>query len=254
MAVPAKSVEVSPRWGIHECLYKPDEPTFDFLRDVLTEIMDIFPSPYVHVGGDEAVKTQWRGSEDCQAIKRALGLTTEDELQAYFIGCMDEFLMQQGRILVGWDEILEGGLSLGAVVMSWRGEEGGIQAAAAGHDVIMAPERFTYLNHYQADARSTEPLAFRELLLLPTVYGYDPVPSALAPEDRPHILGTQCQFWTEYMPTTAQVEYQAFPRLSAFAEVAWTQPARKNYADFLLRLPAMLAYLDALGVRYRPLT
>ena len=247
-------VEVSPRWGIHEALYKPDEPTFAFLRDVLSEIMDIFPSPYVHVGGDEAVKTQWRNSEECQAIKRTLGLTTEDELQAYFIGRMDEFLTQQGRILVGWDEILEGGLSPGAVVMSWRGEEGGTQAAAAGHDVVMAPEQFTYFNHYQADARSTEPMAFRELLTLPTVYGYDPVPAAIAPEQRHHVLGTQCQFWTEYMPTTAQVEYQAFPRLSAFAEVAWTDPSRRDYADFLLRLPAMLAYLDTLGVKYRPLT
>ncbi len=249
-----ESVEVSPRWGIHEALYKPDEPTFEFLRDVLREIMDIFPSPYVHVGGDEAVKTQWRASEECQAVKRALGLSTEDELQAYFIGRMDEFLMQQGRTLVGWDEILEGGLSPGAVVMSWRGEEGGTQAAAEGHDVVMAPERFTYFNHYQADARSAEPMAFRELLTLPMVYGYDPVPVAIAPERRHHVLGTQCQFWTEYMPTTAQVEYQAFPRLSAFAEVAWTDPSRKDYADFLTRLPALLACLDTLGVNYRPLT
>ncbi len=249
-----KPVEVSPRWGIHEALYKPDEPTFAFLRDVLTEVMEIFPSPYVHVGGDEAVKTQWRANDECRDIRQSLGLTTEDELQAYFIGRMDEFLMQQGRILVGWDEILEGGLSPGATVMSWRGEEGGIEAAAAGHDVIMAPQQFTYFNFYQADARNAEPLAFRELLTLPAVYGYDPVPSAIAPNRAPHVLGTQCQLWTEYMPTTAQVEYQAFPRLSAFAEVAWTQPARKDYAEFLLRLPAMLAHLDALGVNYRPLT
>ena len=249
-----RPVEVSPRWGIHEALYKPDEPTLAFLRDVLTEIMDIFPSPYIHVGGDEAVKTQWRRSEECQTIMRALSLTTEDELQAYFIRRMDEFLTQQGRTLVGWDEILEGGLSPGAVVMSWRGEEGGIEAAAAGHDVVMAPQQFTYFNFYQADARSAEPVAFRELLTLPTVYGYDPVPAAIPPEQASQVLGTQCQLWTEYMPTAAQVEYQAFPRLTAFAEVAWTQPARKDYADFLLRLPAMLAYLDTLGVHYRPLT
>ena len=247
-------VEVSPRWGIHECLFKPDEATLAFLRDVLTEVMDIFPSPYVHVGGDEAVKTQWRNSAECQNIKRTLGLTTEDGLQAYFIGRMDEFLMQQGRTLVGWDEILEGGLSPGAVVMSWRGEEGGIEAASAGHDVVMAPEGYTYFNRYQADGRGAEPMAFRGLLTLPTVYGYEPVPAAIAPDKAPHVLGTQCQFWTEYMPKTAQVEYQAFPRLSAFAEVAWTDPARKDYADFLLRLPALLARLDALGVNYRPLT
>ncbi len=246
-------VEVSPRWGIHEALYQPDEPTFAFLRSVLTEIMAIFPSPYVHIGGDEAVKIQWRNSEKCQDIKRALGLTTEDELQAYFTQRMDEFLTQQGRTLVGWDEILEGGLSPGAVVMSWRGEEGGIEAASEGHDVVMAPQKYTYFNFYQADARSSEPLAFRELLTLPMVYGYDPVPAALPPDKAPHVLGIQCQLWTEYMPTTAQVEYQAFPRLSAFAEVAWTQPGRKNYAGFLSRLLAMLSLLDALGVNYRPL-
>ena len=246
-------VEVSPRWGIHEALYRPDEAAFAFLRDVLTEVMEIFPSPYVHIGGDEAVKTQWRASEECQAVKRALGLTTEDELQAYFIGRMDEFLTQQGRTLVGWDEVSEGGLSPGAVVMSWRGEEGGIEAAAEGHDVVMAPQKYTYFNFYQADARSAEPLAFPELLPLPTVYEYDPVPAAMPPDKAPYVLGTQCQFWTEYMPAAAQVEYQAFPRLSAFAEVAWTDPGRKDYADFLSRLPALLTRLDALGVSYRPL-
>ena len=167
---------------------------------------------------------------------------------------MDEFLTQQGRILVGWDEILEGGLSPGATVMSWRGEEGGIEAAAEGHDVVMAPHTFTYFDYYQADARETEPAAFPNLLTLPTVYRYDPIPASIAPDRAHHVLGTQCQFWTEYMPTTAQVEYQAFPRVSAFAEVAWTRPDRKNYADFLGRLPALLARLDALGVRYRPLT
>ncbi len=249
-----KPVEVSPRWGIHEYLFKPDAPTFAFLRDVLTEIMDIFPSPYVHVGGDEAVKTQWQNSGECRDIKRALGLTTETELQAYFIRRMDEFITQQGRTLVGWDEILEGGLSPGAVVMSWRGEEGGIEAAAGGHNVVMAPHTFTYFDYYQTDARSAEPLAFPEMLTLPTVYGYDPVPAAIPPDEAHHVLGTQCQFWTEYMPTIAQVEYQAFPRLSAFAEVAWTRPARKNYAKFLTRLPALLTHLDVLGVNYRPLT
>ena len=250
----ATPVEVSPRWGIHECLYKPDEPTFAFLQDVLLEVMELFPSPYVHIGGDEAVKTQWRESRECLEIKRTRGLTTDEELQAYFIGRMDEFIGQQGRTLIGWDEILEGGLSPNAVVMSWRGEEGGIAAASEGHDVVMAPDKFTYFNFYQADARGTEPLAFPQLLTLPTVYGYDPVPAALPPDAAHHVLGTQCQFWTEYMPTTAQVEYQAFPRLSAFAEVAWTDTSRKDYAGFLERLPALLSRLDTLGVSYRPLS
>lgn len=200
-------VEVSPHWGIHEQLYKPAEPTFGFLCNVLSEVITVFPSPYIHVGGDEAVKTMWRASAECQEIKRSLGLTTEEEMQSYFIGRMDQFITEQGRTLVGWDEILEGGLSPGAVVMSWRGEEGGIEAAEEGHDVVMAPHKFTYFDYYQADARQTEPLAFPELLTLPMVYGYDPVPAGMLPGQTRHVLGTQCQFWTEYMPTTAQVEY-----------------------------------------------
>jgi len=256
-------VEVSGTWGIHDKLYKPSEQTFEFLRDVLTEVMEIFPSPYIHVGGDEAVKTQWRESAECRQIRRALGLPNEEALQSYFIGLMDEFIAQSGRTLVGWDEILEGGLSPGAVVMSWRGEEGGIEAAALQHDVVMAPHQFTYFDYYQSDAspsetypsetRGAEPLAFHALLTLPTVYGYDPVPAALPPEQERYVLGTQCQFWTEYMPDGRQVEYQAFPRLSAFSEVAWTDKGRKNWAEFRERLPKHLTRLDALDVSYRPL-
>ncbi len=255
--------EVSPTWGIHEQLYIPTEETLTFLRDVLTEVMDVFPSPYVHIGGDEAVKTLWRGSLECQAIRRGLGLRDEDALQAYFVSRMDEFLTQSGRTLVGWDEILEGGLlergvlerglSPEAVVMSWRGEAGGIEAAALQHPVIMAPAQFTYFNFYQSDARQQEPLAFHALLTLPTVYGYDPVPAALPPAQQHFVLGTQCQLWTEYMPDARQVEYQAFPRLCAFAEVAWTEKKNKDFDDFKKRLPEHLARLDALDVNYRPL-
>ncbi len=245
---------VSPTWGIHDQLYKPSEQTFEFLRDVLAEVMDIFPSPYIHVGGDEAVKTLWRESQDCRQIKRSLGLPNEDALQSYFIGRIDEFISQSGRTLIGWDEILEGGLSPGAVVMSWRGESGGLEAAALGHDVVMAPEQFTYLNFYQSEARKAEPPAFHALLTLPTVYGYDPIPAALPESQKRFVLGTQCQLWTEYMPDARQVEYQAFPRLSAFSEVAWTEKKNKNLAGFLERLPQHLARLDALDVNYRPLT
>jgi hexosaminidase len=246
-------LEVSGVWGIHDVLYKPSEPTFEFLRDVLAEVMDIFPSPYIHVGGDEAVKTQWRETEECRQIQRELGLPGEEAMQSYFIGCMDEFITQSGRTLIGWDEILEGGLSPGAVVMSWRGEEGGIEAAALQHDVVMAPHRFTYFDYYQSDARTTEPLAFHELLTLPTVYGYDPIAAALPPGQEGHVLGTQCQLWTEYMPTSQQVEYQAFPRLCAFAEVAWTDKKNKDLANFMERLPKHLTRLGALEVNYRPL-
>lgn len=257
-------LEVSGTWGIHDKLYKPSEGTFEFLRDVLTEVMDIFPSPYIHIGGDEAVKTQWRESGECRDIQRQLGLPSEDALQSHFIGRMDEFITQSGRTLVGWDEILEGGLSPGAVVMSWRGEEGGIEAAALAHDVVMAPHQFTYFDYYQSDAyqsaayqsgtRGAEPLAFHALLTLPTVYGYDPIPAALPPGQETHVLGTQCQFWTEYMPEERQVEYQAFPRLCAFSEVAWTDKKNKDWAAFLERLPQHLMRLGALDVNYRPLT
>jgi len=248
-----RPVEVSPRWGIHEYLYKPTEETFEFLSDVLTEVMAIFPSPFIHVGGDEAVKNQWKKSAEVQEIMRHLGVRDEEHMQSYFIGRMDKFITEKGRTLVGWDEILEGGLSPGAVVMSWRGEEGGIAAAGEGHDIVMAPHKFTYFDYYQTDAQAGEPLAFPELLTLPTVYNYEPVPAALTPEQAHHVLGTQCQLWSEYMPTTAQVEYQAFPRLSALAEVAWTDRASKDYAGFLERLPHLLTRLDKLQVNYRRL-
>lgn len=247
-------LEVSPRWGIHDALYKPTERTFEFLRDVLTEVMEIFPSPFIHVGGDEAIKTQWRDSPECQALQRELGLPDENAMQSYFIGRMDDFLTQQGRVLVGWDEILEGGLSPGAVVMSWRGEEGGVEAAQQGHDVIMAPHRFTYFDYYQSEDREAEPLAFRELLTLPTVYGYEPVPADLPSECAPHVLGAQCQLWSEYMPSAGQVEYMAFPRLSALSEVTWTNRENKDYGSFMDRLPQHLTRLEALDVNYRPLT
>ncbi len=245
-------LEVSPRWGIHDALYLPTERTFEFLRDVLTEVMAVFPSPFIHVGGDEAVKTQWRNAPACQAIRRELGLPDEDAMQSYFIGRMGDFLTRQGRVLVGWDEILEGGLSPGAVVMSWRGEEGGVEAARQGHDVIMAPHRLTYFDYYQSEDRDAEPLAFREVLTLPMVYGYEPIPADLSPESVPHVLGAQCQLWSEYMPTAEQVEYMAFPRLCALSEVTWTSRGNKDYDGFLDRLHLHLARLDALRVNYRP--
>ncbi len=246
-------VEVSPAWGIHDKLYKPSEETFEFLRDVLAEVMDIFPSPYLHIGGDEAIKTQWRESAECRQIRQKLGLGDEDALQSYFVGRMNEFISESGRTLVGWDEILEGGLSPGAVIMSWRGEEGGIEAAGLQHKVVMAPQQFTYLNFYQSDSRKAEPLAFHELLTLPAVYGYDPLPAALPPGQEHFVLGTQCALWTEYMPDFRQVEYQAFPRLCAFSEVAWTDKRNKDWAAFLERLPPHLTRLDKLQVNYRPL-
>ena len=245
--------EVSPRWGIHDVLFAPTTHTFRFLEDVLAEVLDVFPSPYIHIGGDEAVKTRWQKSAECQALMREKALTNAEELQSYFIGRLDKFLTAHGRTLVGWDEILEGGLSPGAVVMSWRGEEGGVEAAGQGHDVVMAPHRFTYLDYYQAEEHAAEPLAFRETLPLSTVYDYEPVPAALSPEAARHVLGTQGQLWSEYMPNYRQVEYQAFPRLCALAEVAWTPREHKNYAGFLDRLAPHLKRLEVLGVNARPI-
>jgi hexosaminidase len=166
---------------------------------------------------------------------------------------MDAFLAGRGRRLVGWDEILEGGLAPGATVMSWRGEEGGVAAARAGHDVIMAPTQWTYLDYYQSEHQAAEPLAIGGHVPLAKVYGYEPIPAALAAEQAHHVLGTQGQLWTEYMPTPAHVEYMAFPRLCALAETAWTPAAAKDYADFLGRLPLHLERLRRLGVNFRPL-
>ncbi|BDI32827.1 hypothetical protein CCAX7_48780 [Capsulimonas corticalis] len=246
-------VEVSPRWGIHAELFNPRETTIRFLQDVLSEVLDIFPSPYIHVGGDEAVKTQWRNSAAAQERRRALELPDEEALQSYFIGRMDEFLNGKGRRLVGWDEILQDGLAEDAVVMSWRGEIGGVTAASQGRDVIMAPYTHTYLDYYQSEDWSRDPLAFRDTVTLETIYGYEPVPAGVPANQAHHVLGAQGQLWTEYMPNPAQVEFMAFPRLAALAEVTWSRRDGRTYPDFRRRLTAHLERLKALNVNYRPL-
>jgi len=248
-----EQLEVSPRWGIHDNLYKPSEHTFNFLKDVLTEIMEIFPSKFIHVGGDEAVKRQWKESAFCQELMRELELSDEEQLQSYFISRIGVFLMAKGRILIGWDEILQGGLADNAVVMSWRGEKGGIAAAKLGLDVVMAPYQYTYFDYYQTEDHTSEPLAFPEVITLKMVYNYEPVPSDLPDRFAHHILGVQGQLWTEYMPDSNQVEYMAFPRVCALAEVAWTNVGLRDYDDFVGRLPMHLERLKRVGVRYRPL-
>lgn len=244
-------VEVSPTWGIHANLFNAEESTILFLQDVLREVVDVFPSYYIHVGGDEAVKAQWRESAACQRRIRELGLQNEAELQSYMIRRMDEFLSGQGRRLVGWDEILEGGLAQDAVVMSWRGDRGGIAAAKMGHDVVMAPYQHTYLDYYQAVDYGDEPPAFPEVVTLEQIYRFDPLPGDLPAEFSRHILGAQGQLWTEYMPTSAQVEYMAFPRLAALAEGVWSAPEAKDYAGFMARLSDHLTRLGMMGINYR---
>jgi hexosaminidase len=248
---PERQLEVWTRWGVSANILNAEPRTIAFMQDVLSEVLELFPSPFIHVGGDEAVKTQWQASPRAQARIRELGLENEEELQSWFIRQMDTYLTARGRRLVGWDEILEGGLAPGATVMSWRGVNGGIAAARAGHDVVMAPTTHTYLDYYQSQNRDAEPLAIGNFVPLDTVYAFEPVPPGLEPQHARHVLGAQGQLWTEYMPTPRQVEYMAFPRMTALAEVVWTPRERKDFADFRRRLDVHLRRLDALQVNYR---
>ena len=253
LGVTGQPADVGTRWGVYANILNAEPSTVSFMQDVLTEVMELFPSRFIHVGGDEADKALWKTSPRIQERIKELGLKDEHELQSWFIRQMDEFLTAHNRRLVGWDEILEGGLAPGATVMSWRGTQGGIDAARAGHDVIMAPTSNTYLDYYQSQNTGGEPLAIGGFVPIETVYGFEPVPQELEPQYRAHILGGQGQIWTEYMAGPKQVEYMAFPRLTALAEVLWTQPERKDYRDFLARLPAYLERLSILDVAFRPL-
>lgn len=239
-------------WGVHPNIYGAKEETFKFLEDVLTEVMEIFPSEYIHIGGDEAPKDHWKTSSISQDLIKKENLNDEHELQSYFITRIETFLNENGRKLIGWDEILEGGLAPNATVMSWRGEKGGIAAARMNHDVIMTPNSHMYFDHYQAEDKSTEPLAIGGFLPLDKVYDYSPRPEALTPEQQNHILGVQANLWTEYIATNHKLEYHLFPRALALAEVAWTEKLQKDYLEFTShRLPKRLAELAQLQVFYR---
>ena len=251
IGVTGEPVEVATRWGVFSDILNAEPSTIQFMQNVLTEVLAIFPSRYIHVGGDEADKTKWKASPRIQARIRALGLADEHELQSWFIRQMDAFLTSKGRRLVGWDEILEGGLADNAVVMSWRGTKGGIDAARSGHDVVMAPSGNTYLDYAQSADLTDEPIGQTAVLPLENVYAYDPIPDELEPAFARHVLGAQAQVWTEYMPTPKSVEYMAFPRLTALAEVVWTPKARKDYPDYLQRLDADLERLRARDVNFR---
>lgn len=257
-AYPALGVSGTPtavamRWGVFDNIFNAEPQTVRVLQDVLREVLTLFPGRYIHVGGDEADKAQWRVDPRIQARIRALGLADEHALQSWFIGQMDTFLAEHGRRLVGWDEILEGGLAPGATVMSWRGTRGGIAAARAGHDVVMSPASHVYLDYYQSRDRAAEPLAADAFLPLDSVYAFEPVPAELTAAEARHVLGAQANLWTEYVPTPRQAEYMAYPRLSALAEVVWTPRAARDFADFRRRLAAHERRLDALDVHYRPL-
>ena len=252
LGVTGQPADVGMRWGVYANILNADESTVTFMQDVLTEVMALFPGPFIHIGGDEADKALWKTSARIQDRIRELGLKDEHELQSWFIRRIDSFLTEHGRRLVGWDEILEGGLAPGATVMSWRGTQGGLDAARAGHDVVITPTSHTYLDYYQSRNTAGEPLAIGGFLPLETVYAFEPVPAELEPEFRSRVLGAQGQLWTEYMAGPKQVEYMAFPRLTALAEVLWTPPERKSFADFSVRLEEYLKRLAVLDVAYRP--
>ncbi|ARP74101.1 beta-N-acetylhexosaminidase [Streptomyces sp. MUSC 125] len=243
-------------WGISPHVLAPVDATVRFYEGVLTEVLELFPSEFVHIGGDECRKEQWSESVAAKTRIADLGLADEDQLQSWFIGHFDAWLSARGRRLIGWDEILEGGLAKGAAVSSWRGYGGGVAAARAGHDVVMCPEQYVYLDHRQ-DPGEEEPVPIGFVRTLQDVYRFEPVPTALTEEEAARVLGTQANVWTEAMEDLARVDYQTFPRLAAFAEVAWSRlpaPAERDFADFERRMAAHYGRLDALGVAYRPPT
>jgi alpha-N-acetylglucosaminidase len=240
------------RWTAHEGVLAPRPQTVAFMQDVLTEVMDLFPSPYIHIGGDEANIEHWKKSEEMQALIRELKLKDEAELHSWFIRQMDTFLTSHGRQLVGWDEILQGGLAPGAVVMSWRGEAGGITAARAGHEVVMAPTSHTYFDYYQGPPE-IEPKAIGGFIPLEKVYQYEPIPAALDADQTKHVLGGQAQLWGEFIPNARHQQYMTYPRAAAMAEVLWSPPQGRDYEGFLPRLTAHLKRLQAMEVNYRPL-
>lgn len=245
--------EAAMKWGVFRPVYCPKEETFTFLQDVLTEVMALFPSEYIHIGGDEVMKESWAESEFCQQLMEREKLSNEEELQSYFIRRIEKFLNSKGKKLIGWDEILEGGLSDNATVMSWRGTEGGISAARAHHDAIMSPGSHCYFDHYQVGTKAQkdkEPIAIGGFTSVKKVYSYDPTPEELSPEEAKHILGAQGNVWTEYIKTSTHVEYMVYPRAVALAEVVWTPQDDRIWREFQPRLLRHLGRLDVLGVNY----
>ncbi len=239
------------RWGVEPDVFCAGNPkTFAFLEDVLTEVLAIFPSTFIHVGGDECPKDRWNKCPKCQGVMKEKGLKDAHALQSHFIQHFDRWLAARERRLIGWDEILEGGLAPGAAVMSWRGVKGGIAAAKSGHDVVMSPTSHLYLDYAQSKAPS-EPESIGGLVTLRQVYSYDPVPAGFTPAEASRVLGAQGNLWSEYLYDFRKVQYFAFPRVCALAEVVWSPQSARSYDEFLTRLPSMLTRLDALQVNYR---
>lgn len=236
-------------WPIKDVYCPGNDETFEFLQNVLAEVIELFPGEFIHVGGDEVDKSTWKICPKCQARIASEGLKNEEELQSYFIKRVEKFLNSKKRRLIGWDEILEGGLAPKASVMSWRGIAGGIAAARLGHDVVMTPTSHCYFDYYQGSARR-EPLAIGGLLPLGTVYSFEPTPEELSPEEASHIFGAQANLWTEFVPTPAHAEFMILPRMAALAEVAWSAKELKNWQDFVARLKKQLRRYVRAGTNY----
>ncbi|MGB7068037.1 MAG: family 20 glycosylhydrolase [Pyrinomonadaceae bacterium] len=243
--------EVKKTWGIFKEVYCPTDETFKFLEDVLDETIKLFPdSPYIHIGGDEVLKDHWKESAFVQDLMKRENLKDEHEVQSYFVRRIEKFINSRGKKMIGWDEILEGGVAPNATIMSWRGMKGGIEAAKAKHDVIMTPTGFAYLDYGQGDP-SYEPLNIGGYLPLEKVYSFEPVPPELTADEAKYVIGGQANIWTEYLETGDKVEYMAFPRMLAIAESVWSRPENKNFIDFKHRLAANFHLLDRQNVNYR---
>ena len=247
-AGPTKGKQVQQTWGVFEDVFCPSDYTFNFLQDVLDEVMSLFPSQYIHIGGDECPKESWKRSAFCQQLMKEKGLKDEHALQSYFIQRIEKYINSKGKKIIGWDEILEGGLAPNATVMSWRGEEGGIEAAKQNHDVIMTPGDWCYFDHSQS--KNEDSVTIGGYLPIEKVYSYDPVPAALTAEQAKHILGAQGNVWTEYMKTPGKVEYMIFPRMAALSEVLWTPKEKKDWKDFEKRIPGIFERLDKQKTNY----
>jgi hexosaminidase len=245
------SFEVGDTWGVYDdVLCAGKEQTFAFMENVLTEVCSLFPGKYIHVGGDECPKERWKTCPQCQARIKKENLKDEPALQSYFMTRIEKFVNGKGKQIIGWDEILEGGLAPNAAVMSWQGTEGGILAAKQKHYVVMTPGKPFYFDHYQVKDHTDEPLAIGGFNPLDSVYNYTPTPAVLTADEKQYILGAQGNVWTEYMPDFKQVEYMSMPRMAALAEVLWLPAFKKNYPDFISRLAVNAKLLDKMKVNY----
>ena len=242
---------VQETWGIFDDVFcAGNEETFQFLEDVLAEVITLFSSEYIHIGGDECPKSNWKRCPSCQKRMKNNNLKDEHELQSYFIHRIEKFVNAKGKKIIGWDEILEGGLAPNATVMSWRGIKGGVSAAKQQHDVIMTPWSSLYFDHYQHKDKENEPLAIGGLTTVEDVYNFEPIPQELATEEQQFVLGAQANLWTEYIATTTQIEYMVLPRMTALSEVVWSKAASKDWKDFSVRLKSFSKIYDELGLNY----